>query len=98
MRIHQIILLTFVAFLMPACFATQYGSPAIVNLINEGGVGRSGTAQSPEMQDDGCGNLNQTHEGTLGDAWRRVGKMHEDTWSGRSSIYIHLIRKSQTCI
>ncbi|MBR30226.1 MAG: hypothetical protein CMN77_02855 [Spirochaetaceae bacterium] len=49
MRIHQIILLTFVAFLMPACFATQYGSPAIVNLINEGGVGRSGTAQSPEM-------------------------------------------------
>ena len=50
-------------------------------------------AQSPEMQDDGCGNLSRTYEGTLGDAWRRVGKMHEDTWSGRSSIYFHFDQK-----
>ena len=42
-------MLAALGFLMPGCFATQYGIPSVVNIINNGGVGRSGSAESSDM-------------------------------------------------
>ena len=47
-------------------------------------------AQSPEMQDDGCGNLNRTHEGTLGG----TSTEHERL---RTSTNLRRRRRQQYC-
>ncbi|MBI40583.1 MAG: hypothetical protein CMF59_13370 [Leptospiraceae bacterium] len=49
MRVQRIIMMGVLALLMPACYATQYGSPAFVNIINNGGLGRSATAESNNL-------------------------------------------------
>ncbi|MEQ8351108.1 MAG: TRL-like family protein [Leptospiraceae bacterium] len=49
MRIQTLILTGALVLMMPACFATQFGIPSFVNIINNGGVGRSGNAESPDM-------------------------------------------------
>ncbi|MCB1138155.1 MAG: TRL-like family protein [Leptospiraceae bacterium] len=34
---------------LPSCFATQWGIPAAVTIVNNGSVGRSGSAESNDL-------------------------------------------------
>lgn len=50
MRILNTALIAALIMLMPACYATQYGIPAMVNIINNGGVGRSAIGESDTLE------------------------------------------------
>ncbi|MCB1167842.1 MAG: TRL-like family protein [Leptospiraceae bacterium] len=49
MRVASILFGAALLLTLPSCYATQWGIPAQVTIVNNGSVGRSGSAESNDL-------------------------------------------------